>query len=104
MAMIFTRAIERDPTGFYDGSVLTRTFCQWYGDEARVASCDHDILEQMDILMEDAQGAEIFNDAVMHDGDGARFMRVRVCFGGRAMRRPAREVVTHGKPDPGRIW
>lgn len=48
MAMIFTRAIEKDPAGFYDGSVLTRTFCQWYGDDARVAQTDADALEMMD--------------------------------------------------------
>lgn len=48
MAMIFTRAIEKDPAGFYDGSVLTRTFCQWYGDDARVAQVDAETLEAMD--------------------------------------------------------
>ncbi len=60
MAMIFTRAIEKDPAGFYDGSVLTRTFCQWYGDAARVASQDHAALERMDAMMQEAQGAEVF--------------------------------------------
>lgn len=60
MAMIFTRAIEKDPAGFYDGSVLTRTFCQWYGDEARVAMTDHATLERMDEWLEDAQGASVF--------------------------------------------
>ncbi len=48
MAMIFTRAMENDPAGFYDGSVLTRTFCQWYGDADRVAGTDHTTLESMD--------------------------------------------------------
>lgn len=62
MAMIFTRAIEKDPAGFYDGSVLTRTFCQWYGDEGRIASCDHATLERMDIMLEDAQGAAVFGE------------------------------------------
>ena len=51
MAMIFTRAIEKDPAGFYDGSVLTRAFCQWYGDEGRVAAQDHDTLGEMDTAM-----------------------------------------------------
>lgn len=48
MAMIFTRAMEKDPAGFYDGSVLTRTFCQWYGDDARVSVCDAASLTAMD--------------------------------------------------------
>lgn len=69
MAMIFTRAIEKDPAGFYDGSVLTRTFCQWYGDEGRVASSDHNVLEQMDMLMEEAQGAQVFGNKPMIAGD-----------------------------------
>lgn len=53
MAMIFTRAIEKDPAGFYDGSVLTRTLCQWYGDDARVAQADALALEAMDDHLHD---------------------------------------------------
>lgn len=52
MAMIFTRAIEKDPAGVYDGSVLTRTLCQWYGDEVRVALTDAITLEAMDDHLE----------------------------------------------------
>lgn len=52
MAMIFTRAIEKDPASFYDGSVLARTFCQWYGDENRVAENDQAILEDMDAMLQ----------------------------------------------------
>ncbi len=62
MAMIFTRAMEKDPAGFYDGSVLTRTFCQWYGDESRVAACDHAALERMDQLLQEAKGAPVFGN------------------------------------------
>lgn len=51
MAMIFTRAIEKDPAGFYDGSVLTRTFCQWYNDAGRVTATDHACLERLDHLL-----------------------------------------------------
>lgn len=60
MAMIFTRAIEKDPAGFYDGSVLTRTFCQWYGDNTRVAAQDHVVLERLDAAIQEAQGTEVF--------------------------------------------
>jgi hypothetical protein len=48
MAMIFTRALEKNPAGFYDGSVLAQTFCQWYGDDTRLAAADHETLEWMD--------------------------------------------------------
>lgn len=48
MAMVFTRAMDKDPAGFYDGSVFTRTFCQWYGDEERITTHDHGVLERMD--------------------------------------------------------
>ena len=69
MAMIFTRAIDKDPAGFYDGSVLTRVFCQWYGDEGRVASCDHATLERMDMMLEDAQGAPAFGEEPLRAAD-----------------------------------
>ncbi len=69
MAMIFTRAIEKDPAGFYDGSVLTRVFCQWYGDEGRIASCDHATLERMDIMLEEAQGAPAFGEELLRAAD-----------------------------------
>ena len=62
MAMIFTRAIEKEPAGLYDGSVLTRTLCQWYGDETRVAEADADTLEAMDEYME--QGGKFGTQAV----------------------------------------
>lgn len=69
MAMIFTRAIEKDPAGFYDGSVLTRAFCQWYGDEGRVVSCDHATLERMDFILEETQGAKAFGDDPLRSDD-----------------------------------
>lgn len=69
MAMIFTRAIEKDPTGFYDGSVLTRTFCQWYGDDARVASCDHATLERLDEIVVQADGGQVFGNLAMRTTD-----------------------------------
>lgn len=69
MAMIFTRAIEKDPAGFYDGSVLARTFCQWYGDESRIAVTDHATLERMDERLEDAQGAQVFGSCPLRRDD-----------------------------------
>lgn len=69
MAMIFTRAIEKDPAGFYDGSVLTRTFCQWYGEEGRIAATDHATLERMDERLEKAEGAQVFGAAPLRRED-----------------------------------
>jgi len=69
MAMVFTRAIERDPAGFYDGSVLTRTFCQWYGDAGRVAECDHAMLEEMDAWLGEAKGAQVFGSEPLRSTD-----------------------------------
>jgi len=81
MAMIFTRAIEKDPAGFYDGSVLTRAFCQWYGDAGRVASCDHDTLERMDARLEQAQGALAFGEEPLRS---ATVEKISVLPGGKA--------------------
>ena len=76
MAMIFTRAIERDPTGFYDGSVLTRTFCQWYGDEGRITATDHATLERMDAMLAVAEGAEVFGTEPMRATDIEKLSRL----------------------------
>lgn len=69
MAMIFTRAIEKDPAGFYDGSVLTRTFCQWYGEDSRVATCDHATLERMDQFLEKEKGTSVLGKRAMEERD-----------------------------------
>lgn len=53
MAMVFTRAIEKDPAGFYDGSVFVRTFAAWYGDATRLAENDASILEAMDAHLQE---------------------------------------------------
>ncbi len=81
MAMVFTRAMEKDPSGFYDGSVLTRAFCQWYGDEMRVAAADHATLERMDAMLEKAQGEEIFGTSSLKAADVEKMSRLP---GGRA--------------------
>ena len=76
MAMIFTRAIEKDPAGFYDGSVLTRTFCQWYGDKDRVDACDHATLERLDEMVTEADGAEAFGSNPMRRTDVEKLSRL----------------------------
>jgi hypothetical protein len=51
MAMIFTRTLERQPTALFDGSVLVKTFYQWFEDEDRVNGIDHETLEALDDLL-----------------------------------------------------
>lgn len=53
MAMAFTRALEKDPAGFYDGSILARAFCQWYADEARIGACDSAALAKLDVWLKE---------------------------------------------------
>ena len=63
MAMIFTRALEKDPASYYSAALLARTFDQWYGDESRLASCDHTALEAMDLMMTMAEKPFAFGTA-----------------------------------------
>ncbi len=51
MALIFTRALERDPTAMFDGAALAYAFRQWYADDSRVDGCDHQVLETLDGLL-----------------------------------------------------
>jgi hypothetical protein len=53
MALIFTRALERDPTAMFDGAALGYAFRQWYADDSRVDGCDHQTLEILDNLLLD---------------------------------------------------
>jgi hypothetical protein len=54
MAMVFSRALEKDAGGFYDGSILARTFCQWYADPIRVSAQDSISLHGMDHALSNA--------------------------------------------------
>lgn len=53
MALVFMRFLERDPTALFDGTALAHAFRQWYADDARVDACDHETLENMDIMLEE---------------------------------------------------
>lgn len=55
MALVFTRYLERDPGALFDGSALACTFRQWYADGARVDSCDHHTLENLDSILMEAE-------------------------------------------------
>lgn len=51
MGMVFTRALERDPTALFDGTALAHAFRQWYADDGRINGCDHQTLEALDDLL-----------------------------------------------------
>lgn len=51
MALTFMRSIERDPASLYNGLAMSRTFAQWFTDDLRVATCDHETLEHLDALL-----------------------------------------------------
>ncbi|NCC22854.1 MAG: hypothetical protein EOM26_10405 [Alphaproteobacteria bacterium] len=62
VAMIFSRFLERDPAALFDGSALCYAFRQWYADETRVNSCDHEALETIDEMIEDSENGRPFGD------------------------------------------
>lgn len=53
MAMTFSAYLEKDPSSLFNGKALAATFKQWYQDETRVNSCDHETLEYMDDVLRD---------------------------------------------------
>lgn len=54
MAIIFTRFLERDPGALFSGAALAYAFRQWYADVSRVDGVDHDTLENLDAMIENA--------------------------------------------------
>ncbi|MGH1456311.1 MAG: DUF6782 family putative metallopeptidase [Alphaproteobacteria bacterium] len=51
MAMAFSGYLERDPSSAYSGLALRAAFKQWFRDEKRLHSCDHDTLEYLDDVL-----------------------------------------------------
>lgn len=51
MALVFSRFLEHDPTALSKGRIMMQTFRQWYTDHSRSDSCDHEILELIDLMM-----------------------------------------------------
>lgn len=80
LALTFLKTLERDPSAIYSGLALFRVFSAWYGDDRRVAACDHDALEDLDLLIDDegagALGRKaldadwVESRAVLPDGQG----------------------------------
>ncbi len=51
IAMSFSGYLEREPSSAFNGLALRNAFKQWFRDEARINSCDHDALEYMDDVL-----------------------------------------------------
>ncbi|MCB1783522.1 MAG: hypothetical protein KDI13_05950 [Alphaproteobacteria bacterium] len=51
MAMVYSGHLERDPSARFSGRALAAAFKQWFKDEQRVNSCDHDTLEYLDDVL-----------------------------------------------------
>ncbi len=61
MAMTFSGYLERDPSSAYSGMALRAAFKQWFRDEGRLHSCDHDTLEYLDdVLASSIDASETF--------------------------------------------
>ncbi|MEM7618101.1 MAG: DUF6782 family putative metallopeptidase [Pseudomonadota bacterium] len=48
LAMAFSGYLERDPTSNFSNDAMKAAFNQWYRNEERISSCDHETLEYMD--------------------------------------------------------
>ncbi|MCB9982893.1 MAG: hypothetical protein H6861_04345 [Rhodospirillales bacterium] len=60
LAMRFSGYLDRDPSSLFNGKALAAAFGQWFREERRINACDHEALNYMDSLIEDAQGRETF--------------------------------------------
>jgi hypothetical protein len=83
MALTFTRFLERDPSAVFDGAALAYAFRQWYVDEGRVNTIDHETLESLDVCFAgaeqggDAGGKRLSGamlEALSELPDGARYL------------------------------
>ena len=83
MALIFTKHLERDPSAMFDGTALAYAFRQWYADESRVNTIDHETLESLDSFFAGADesgsmGGKRLSGAMLEAlselPDGARYL------------------------------
>lgn len=83
MAMIFSRFLERDPSALFNGTAMAYAFRQWYADEIRVNACDHDTLQYLDAVLEQAGDRNPFGadraraekaESLSDLPDGARYL------------------------------
>ena len=52
IAMRFSGYLERDPSAQFNGKALAAAFTQWFRNEERVNSCDHETLNYLDNVIE----------------------------------------------------
>jgi hypothetical protein len=64
IAMRFSGYLERDPSALFNGRALAAAFTQWFRSNERVAMCEHEVLNDMDVLIEERQGmSRIFGNS-----------------------------------------
>ena len=79
---VHPKVLERDPSSLFDGAALAYAFRQWYADENRVDTVDHETLESLDAMISSEQGvfgAKRLNGAIIEAmselPDGFRYLR-----------------------------
>ncbi len=63
LAMVFSGAMERNPSSQFDGHALACVFAQWFRCENRVNICDHNTLEYLDDILSDCKEQNPFGNA-----------------------------------------
>ena len=55
IAMRYSGAMERDPASAFNGQALAMAFDQWFRDKQRVSACEHEILDDLDMIISERQ-------------------------------------------------
>jgi hypothetical protein len=64
IAMRFSGYLERDPSALFNGRALAAAFEQWFRSAERVTMCEHEVLNDMDAMIEERQGlSRIFGNS-----------------------------------------
>jgi hypothetical protein len=58
IAMRFSGFLERDPSSLFNGKALAAAFTQWFRNDRRVDSCDHEVLNYLDSIVECSDSCE----------------------------------------------
>jgi hypothetical protein len=66
LAMVFSRFLERGAAALSGGSALIYAFRQWFADDLRVNSCDHDTLEYLDEILNNSPERNPFGENLLN--------------------------------------
>tara|TARA_A200000113_G_scaffold175347_1_gene160497 strand:- start:85 stop:1236 length:1152 start_codon:yes stop_codon:yes gene_type:complete len=59
IAMRFSGYLERDPSSLFNGQALAAAFSQWFRDIRRVSTCEHEVMNDLDIIMAEREDADM---------------------------------------------